>query len=166
MRESSKRVCAVLLVLAAAFAAAAFFGFFRGTRLQVLLSPDSSHQAELYRLDPFVDRNYLVYVDGHKVYGSPDFAATYKFPYREALYWDASGRIVVLEVARHRIFGYDAVARRRLTDAELLAVEERPDPSLWDYGFESEWPGIGRADRPQSARRARLPKSQDPPARE
>ena len=125
--------------------------------LQTLYSPDRAHRAELWRLD-HLDRNYSVYLDGRKVYGSPDFAPRDDLPFRETLHWDSSGRIVILEVAGHRIFGYDAASGRRLTDSELLAAEppaepalptQSPaEPALWEYHFESEWPGIGRVRRP------------------
>ena len=72
--------------------------------------------------------------------------------FREWLCWDASGRLVLLEVAGHRIFGYDAVARRTPTESELLAAKAPPEPPLWEYDFESAWPGIGRVHRPEEAR--------------
>lgn len=117
------------------------------TRIQRLESSDRVHRAELIRLDG-IDRNYFVRVDGHEVYGSPDFSPRRDMPFRETLVWDVKSKIVILEVAHQRIFGFDTSTKQRLTDEELLAVELPPDPELWKYGFESEWPGIGRAHPP------------------
>lgn len=116
------------------------------TKLQTLSSPDGQHTAELSRVDG-IDRNYLVRVDGRRVYTSPDFAPRKDLPFREALVWDATGKILMLEVAHHRIFGYDVSAGRQLSDEELLLAQAPPDPPLSEYYFESEWPGIGRVRR-------------------
>jgi hypothetical protein len=121
------------------------------TRLQTLSSHDRAHQAQLWRLD-HVDRNYSVYLDGRKIFGSEDFARNSSLPFRETLFWDRTDRFVILEVAGHRIFGYDAAAGRRLTDSELLAAKPPPEPSLWEYSSETEWPGIGRTTVPVDGR--------------
>ena len=96
-----------------------------------------------------MDRNYSVYLDGRKVFGSPDFSPRNDIPFRETLRWDSTGRFVMLEIAGHRIFGYDAAAERPLTDPELLAAKAPSEPPLWEYYFESDWPGIGRVRRPK-----------------
>ena len=114
------------------------------TRLQKLVSPDYKHRAELLRMDG-IDRIYTVRVDGVTVYCSPDFAPRSDLPFRETLVWDSGSRVVILEVARHRIFGFDTATGQPLSDAQLLAVELPPDPPLSEYQFEHEWPGIGRA---------------------
>jgi hypothetical protein len=131
------------------FSLPALLGFWPyRTRLQTLMSPDGRYKAELIRLDA-IDRNYIVRLNGGRVYSSPDFAPSRDVPFRETLAWDKTGQIVVLEIARHRIFGYDAANRKQLSDDELLAVELLPDPPLWKYYFESEWPGVGRVRRPE-----------------
>ena len=117
------------------------------TRLQTMSSYDRTHRAELWRLD-HVDRNYLVYLDGREIFGSEDFARNSTIPFRETLFWDRTDRFVILEVAGHRIFGYDAAAGRRLTDSELLAAKPPPERPLWEYSSETEWPGIGRTPVP------------------
>lgn len=117
------------------------------TKLQTLVSRDGRFEATLVRMDG-IDRNYSVRINGNRVYTSPDFSPTKQFPFREALMWDKTGTIVVLEIARHRIFGFDAIQQRQLTDDELLALELAADPRLWEYFFESEWPGVGRVRRP------------------
>ena len=144
-----KKALKVLLILALGCALFiggfyALFYFAWTTKLQKLKSPDRKHHAELIRTDG-IDRNYTVRVNGTTVYRSPDFAPRSDLPFRETLVWDASSRFVILEVARHRIFGYDASTGQALTDSQLLALELPPDPPLWQYRFEHEWPGIGRA---------------------
>ena len=112
--------------------------------LQQLPSPDGSHMVKLVRQDA-IDRNYSIYVDGSRVYTSPDFMPRDDISFQEALRWDAAGSKVVLEVAKRRLFGFDVPDGRRLSDEELLAVELAPEPKLWEYHFEGEWPGVGRA---------------------
>src|SRR4051794_28652664 len=46
-------------------------GLGENTKLMTLVSPDESHSAELFRYD-HLDRNYIVEVDGRRVYISPD----------------------------------------------------------------------------------------------
>ena len=115
--------------------------------LQTLQSPTGAYTAKLHRVVGF-DRIYFVSVNGKRVYHSPDFSPRTDLDFKEELTWDASGHMLILSIAGHRIFGYDAKQSRRLTDEQLLAVELAPDPPLWEYEFESEWPGIGRAKRP------------------
>jgi len=98
-------------------------------------SPDGRHKAILKRVDG-IDVNFQLVVDGEKVYWSPDFAPA-EVDFRENLAWDRSGTRVFLSVADHRIFGYDANARRPLEDAELLALEL---PEFEELGFEGKLP--------------------------
>lgn len=114
--------------------------------LQTVSSPDGKHTVELQRAD-HIDRNYSVLVDGKRVYVSPDFAPRRDLPFREALIWDSTGKIVMLEIARQRIFGYDVANSRQLEDEKLLATTAAPEPPLSEYYFEAEWPGIGRVRR-------------------
>lgn len=145
--SATKRVVAILVVAFCLMFLPAILVFWPSRiKLQTLRSPNGLHTADLVRSD-HLDRNYVVRVDGSRVYVSPDFAPRHDLPYRETLVWDKTGRVVVLEIARHRIFGYNAEKRVRLSDEELLAVEFPPDPPLWEYYFESEWPGIGRVHR-------------------
>ena len=81
--------------------------------LQQLPSPDGSHTVKLVRQDG-IDRNYSIYVDGRRVYTSPDFAPRDDISFQEALRWDAAGSIVVLEVAEQRLFGFDVRDGRRV----------------------------------------------------
>ena len=118
--------------------------------LQQLPSPDGKHTVKLVRQDA-IDRNYLIYVDGERVYVSPDFVPRDDISFQEALHWDAAGSIVVFEVAKRRLFGFDVREHRPLSDDELLAVELAPVPELWEYQFEGEWPGVGRAREFDSA---------------
>jgi hypothetical protein len=111
--------------------------------LQVTESPNGEHQVRLSRLDG-IDRNYKVTVDGRKVYSSPDFAPRSDLGFREALVWDATGQVVVLEIAGRRLFGYDVEKQKPLADDELLSLKLAPEPDLGEYMFEGEWPGLGR----------------------
>jgi hypothetical protein len=84
-------------------------------------SPDGNHGAKLYRVQG-IDVDFSVIVDGNRVYDSPDFAPVHA-DFREQIAWDKSGQILVLEVGGKRLFGYQAVEKKPLTDAELLSVE-------------------------------------------
>ena len=149
MSAKKLRVGIIILALAGFVFLPAVFVFWPfWTKLQTLDSPDDLHTAELFRIDG-IDRNYIIRVDGVSVYRSPDFAPNQRIPFRETLAWDKSGHIALLEIARQRIFGYDAETRCALSEDELLALELSPEPPLWEYYFESEWPGVGRAHRPE-----------------
>ncbi|MEX2308218.1 MAG: hypothetical protein WD738_11525 [Pirellulales bacterium] len=98
-------------------------------------SPDGQHTAKLVRIDG-IDVIFRVVVDGRRVYSSPDFAPV-GADFREQLVWSANDNIVVLEVGDERIFGYDAVEQRELSDSELFNVQFTPFAEL---GFEGELP--------------------------
>lgn len=117
--------------------------FLRRQTLQTISSPDGRHEVRLVRQEG-IDRNYLIYVDGTRVFVSRDFAPRGDIPWYEALRWDAAGSTIVFEAAQQRLFGYEVEDRRQLSDEELLAVEIAPEPALWEYQFEGEWPGVGR----------------------
>ena len=84
-------------------------------------SPDRLHSAKLVRIQG-IDINLRVTVDGSLVYVSPDFAPTHA-DFGERIVWAADSHAVVLEVAGRRLFGYDIVKGRALTDPELFAVQ-------------------------------------------
>jgi hypothetical protein len=127
----------------------AFLYFSTRTKLQTLESPDGKHIAELHRSD-FIDRNYTIFIDGKQVYSSPDFAPRRNIPFREVIGWDATGMNLIFEVGGKRVAGISLISRMQLSDAELLALEPTVYPPLTAYGFEAEWPGIGRATDAES----------------
>lgn len=91
-------------------------------------SPLGRHTTKLVRADGF-DTIFQLWVDGKRVYSSPDFAPA-NVDFREQIAWDKSGRFVVLLVAGERIFGYDAVEGRPLTARETMSVEFTPFEEL------------------------------------
>lgn len=96
-------------------------------------SPDGRHSARLDRVDGF-DVMFEVVVDGRRVYRSFDFAPG-PFDFRENIYWTADSRIVVLEVAGRRLYGYDVVDRRELTEPQLAEIQLTP---FEDLGYEGD----------------------------
>jgi len=132
MKMSNKVLLVAFIVLASAFVIfggilAAFY-FSMTTTVMKKVSPDKRHTAKLIRHDG-IDVMYKVYVDGHRVFWSPDFAPV-AVDFREQIAWDKSGQIVVLEVAGERLFGYHSGENRALTDEEILAVEFAPFEEL------------------------------------
>lgn len=99
-------------------------------------SADGKHAAKLLRYDS-IDVNFEVVIDGEKVFRSADFAPV-KFDFREQINWDASGDIVILEVAGQRLFGYNARQKRRLNDGEIVDTKYAP---FSEFGFEGLLPG-------------------------
>ena len=87
-------------------------------------SPDGNHLAKLTRVTG-IDVNFRVYLDGDRIYGSPDFAPV-RFDFREQIMWDTTGQLLILEVAGKRIFGYHVTQRRSLRDDEISAAELPP----------------------------------------
>ena len=96
------------------------------------LSPDRKHKARLVTREASFDVNVFLEVNGQPVYVTPDFRAPAQFDFREYLFWDKGGTVVVLEVAGKRLFGYDARNLRGLTVAELSRVQLS---SFDDLGF-------------------------------
>ena len=135
----SKRVLVVIIILLVPVGIALAFYFAHVTTVQRKANPDGSHHAKLVRYDG-IDVNFKVVVDGENVFWSPDFAPV-GHDFREQINWDATGSIVVLEVAGQRLFGYDARQGKKLTDEEVLAVEY---PPFKDYWYEGKVPGQTR----------------------
>lgn len=115
------------------------FGIHDQRVVQILDSADGSTRAELVRRYALFDLNFMVFVNGQKIYTSPDFDGTYKIAYRETICWDTSGKDLVLEIAGRRLFGYNLATKRRLTDRELLALKiQYATPR--ELGLEGRWP--------------------------
>jgi len=119
-----------------------FLNGWSGRTVQKLCSVSHQQCAELERWD-FFDLNFRVKLNGKKLFMTPDFMPDDTLPFRETLVWDDSGKILLLEIAGRRIFGYDTEAGRRLTNNELLAVKVNPIP-LSNFQYSGEWPGIGK----------------------
>lgn len=128
MRNGRKVIVPVLLSigLVAIMIGCIFYAIYASMTSTVMQreSPDGYFHAKLVRADGF-DVLFRVKVNGKNVYTSPDFAPV-KADFREHIAWDKSGKIVVLFVAGERMFGYQAVEKRSLTDRELLNVEFTP----------------------------------------
>jgi hypothetical protein len=103
--------------------------------VQIKTSHLGKHEAKLFRYQG-IDVNFRVQIDGEGVFYSPDFAPV-EYDFREQIVWDKTGNILVLEVAGKRIFAYDALQKRPLSNSELLAVEYVP---FSEFHFEGELP--------------------------
>jgi hypothetical protein len=90
-----------------------------GQNIQTLDSPNAAHRASLLKKYNLADINFIVKVDGVRVYESPDLIPFADRSYREALVWDKTGRVVMLELMGKRVFAYDAISKRRLERGEL-----------------------------------------------
>ena len=97
-----------------------------GKNIQTLESPHNEHNASLLKKYNLADINFIVKVDGVRVYESPDLIPFSDRSYREALVWDKTGRIVMLELLGKRVFAYDAVAKRSLGRGELKNYQMYP----------------------------------------
>ena len=109
--------------------------FFLPNTVQQTTNSEKSHTAKLVRHDG-IDVNFKVVVDGEDVFYSPDFAPV-EDDFRERLIWNEKGNVVVLEVVGKRLFGYDAIQKRKLSNRELMAVEYLP---FSKYGYEGKLP--------------------------
>lgn len=102
-----------------------------GRSIQPLYSPSRNHKAVLLRKHNLADFNFIVKVDGDKVYQSPDLCGGGDHSFRETLVWDKTGQVVILELMGKRVFAYDAVNKRNLEKGELNQYEFSPMPG--DY---------------------------------
>lgn len=107
--------------------------------VQILKSPTEKHEAQLIWRYAFLDLNFVIELDGNRIYTSPDFRPNYTIPFRETLLWDESGRYLVFEVNGQRLWGYDVFKRKPLTPAELRAVRIAKVKS-GDLGYSGAWP--------------------------
>ncbi len=112
---------------------------FPTSTVQVLYTPNRDNIAVLKRTDG-IDLNFKLFVNGQKVYSSPDFAPDRRIDFKERIVWDKSGNIIILEVAGKRLFGYNIKTNKPLSDKDLLSIEYAPDPDISSLGFEGEWP--------------------------
>lgn len=81
-----------------------FSDFVFGSEIQSRASFPRYHMARLYSRPGFGDQTFYLEVDGERVYTSGDAAPG---NLDEKLYWDAEGKIVVLELAGKKVFSYD-----------------------------------------------------------
>ena len=117
----------VLVVLFAVFS----YVFLATSTVMTKRSPDGRHSAQLTRIDT-IDLNFVVSVDGKRVFHSPDFAPG-RGDAREQIVWSTDSKRVVLIVAEQRLFGFDVTENRKLTELELSRVKF---PSLKELGYE------------------------------
>jgi hypothetical protein len=108
-------------------------GIFWGKNVQTLKSPDGVHRAVLLRKHNLADINFIVKVDGERVYESADLMGFPNHWYRETLVWDKTSRIVVLELMGKHVFAYDTQSKRRLQKGELNQYKLWPMPSDQNY---------------------------------
>ncbi len=109
--------------------------FFLPNTVQQTTNLAKTHTAKLVRHDG-IDVNFKVVIDGEDVFYSPDFAPV-EDDFRERLIWNEQGNVIVLEVAGKRLFGYDVIEKRKLSNKELMAVEYIP---FSKYRYEGKLP--------------------------
>ena len=102
-----------------------------GKHVQTLVSPDERHTAVLLSKHNLADFNFIVKVDGVKVYESPDLWGRDDHFFREQLIWDKTSRVVVLEIMGKRVFAYNADAQETLAKGQLSGYKFYPMPN--DY---------------------------------
>ena len=108
-------------------------GLVTGRNIQTLESPKNMHSAQLLKKINLADINYIVKVDGRRVFVSPDLMNFPDHLYRETLVWDETGTVVVFEQMGRRIFAYNAAEKRELNKGEL--ADYKFYPALADNYF-------------------------------
>jgi hypothetical protein len=146
MNEKQVRAAAVVaLLLLLGWGAYMLYGFKRAFGVQdqrvvqILRSPNGKHEAQLTWRYAFLDLNFLIDLNGERIYTSPDFDPQYILPFRETLLWDESGRYLIFEVNGQRLWGYDVFNKKPLTPAELRTIKI-PKVKSEDLGFQAPWP--------------------------
>ena len=108
-------------------------GILWGRNVQTIKSPSGEHRAVLLKKNNLADINFIVKVDGERVFVSPDYMSFPDHWYRETLVWDKTGKVVVLELMGKRVFAYDAQSRRALQKGEVNQYKLWPMPSDQNY---------------------------------
>jgi len=119
----------ILIGLAAMPVYSAISGVVWGETVQSLPSKSETHKAVLLKKYNLADINFIVKVDGRRVYLSPDLMPFPDRMYRETLLWDDKSRVVVLELMGKRVFAYDVEAKRQLQKGDLAHLKLFPMPS-------------------------------------
>ena len=99
---------------------------FFGRSIQTLYANGTEHRAELRRSFELSDFNFIVEVDGERVYRSGDHWPMPDHVYRETLIWDKTGNVVVLEMLGEWVFAYDAESKKKVGPEELKKYEFSP----------------------------------------
>jgi hypothetical protein len=109
--------------------------------VQILESPDGQLKAQLIRKYDFLDLNFIIELNGDKIYRSEDFRPNYTIPFRETILWDKTGKNLIFEIDGYRLFGYSVTEKRRLSEKELLSLQvQNLKPE--DFGFAGQWPSL------------------------
>lgn len=124
-----------VFISALIFSAVIAIYFFLPNTVQQTTNLEKSHTAKLIRNNG-IDVNFKVVVDGEDVFYSPDFAPV-EDDFRERLIWNEKGNVVILEVAGKRLFGYDVMQKKKLSNKALMEVEYVP---FSNYGYEEKLP--------------------------
>lgn len=106
-----------------------------GRHIQTVMSANETHSAVLLRKHNLADFNFIVEVDGLRVYTSPDLCGGADHEYRETLVWDKSGQTVVLELMGKRVFAYNANDKVSLGRGQLEEYEFHPMPNDLDCAY-------------------------------
>lgn len=94
-------------------------GLLWGKTIREAEAPRGPHSAKLLKKFNLADINFIMTVDGERVFRSGDLMGLSDGSYRETLMWDETGRVVVLELMGKRVFAYDTVEKRPLRKGEL-----------------------------------------------
>ena len=149
MNGKRKSIAVAVIIAGAIFAFGAYqvvqfqraFGVKDQRVVQILESSDSQIKAELIRRYAFLDLNFIIKLNGEKIFTSPDFKQTYKIPFRETILWDKTGKNLIFEIGGHRLFAYNVAMKRQLSDKELLSLQvQNPKPE--DFSYSGRWPGL------------------------
>ena len=117
------------------------FGVKDNRVVQILESPDGQLKAQLIRRYDFLDLNFIIELNGDKIYRSEDFRPNYTIPFRETILWDKNGKNLIFEIDGHRLFGYNVTEKRRLSNRELLSLQvQNPKPE--NFGYSGQWPSL------------------------
>ncbi len=149
MKRNRRSVAIVTIVAGAILAFAAFqiisfrraFGVKDQRVVQILASSDGRTRAELIHRHALFDLNFIIQLNGAKIFTSPDFKPNNTIPFRETILWDKAGKNLIFEVGGHRLFGYNLTAKRQLSDQQLLALEVQ-NPKPQDFHYSGHWPGL------------------------
>jgi hypothetical protein len=100
-----------------------------GRTIQIVNSNSGAHQAVLAKKHNLADMNFIVKVDGKRVYISPDYVNYPDNYYQENLQWDITGKVVVLQLIGKRVFAYDTVTQQGLKKGDLERYQFLPTKS-------------------------------------
>ncbi len=98
---------------------------FWGQKKEIAYPNQTGQVASLITQRNLADINFIVKIDGKKIYRSPEYASYSEGWYQEYLQWDVTGKVLLLKLLGKRVFAYNTTTQKELRKGELAQYQFR-----------------------------------------